>query len=190
MEIHAINVCSRTEVGKGAARRLRRAGRIPAIAYDKGETPVQLEISPQELVKVLREDGRNALFQLTFDDGQAPINVMIKESQRHPLSDEFIHVDFIKIDLDTPVTVKVNVNYNGRPVGALRGGKIEVRHRKVTITSVPQKIPFAIDVNVENIDLGDVLRVEDLALPEGVSVADEYKRTALYVIPMPKNQAA
>jgi large subunit ribosomal protein L25 len=187
MEVNVINVSTRTEKGKGAARSLRRAGQIPAVAYDKGETPVQLALNPKELLKVLRANGRNSVFELQVDEGGSSFHSMIQELQRHPVSDDIMHVDFLRIGLDQAVTVKVNVTFSGRPVGVLRGGKTKLYHRKVTVTALPKDIPLSIEVDVSGMDLGDVFRVGDLPLPEGVTTADDYKKTALFAVLVPKN---
>jgi len=183
MEINVLNVENRDSRGKGSARTLRRDGRIPGTAYVGGQKPLHFSTDPKSLMKFLNTDGKNALFQLNFeDDSNASQTAMLRELQRHPVSREPFHVDFRLVGLEEKVQVDVHVIYNGRPVGTLSGGKPEVFRRKVQVECLPGDIPKELPVDVTNLDMGHYLKAGDVPLPEGVSLVDDAGQNLVHII--------
>lgn len=185
METLQMTAQNRSEFGKGAARRLRRTGMIPVNAYQGGEAPASLQINPKDLEKITKQTGRNSVINVQVD-GASDFTCMIKELQRHPVTGNLMHADLLQIDTSKPVRVKVNVNFNGRPVGALRGGKVEVFRRRVELIAVPADIPLFVNVDVSPLDVGEAVRVSDLPLPEGASYLPEHANIRMYNIAAPK----
>jgi large subunit ribosomal protein L25 len=168
----ALVVESRASTGKGAARKLRAAGRIPAVLYGQGKVSVPLTIDPRALEKVLRSGGANALLDLTVEGRPelgSPV-ALVKELQRHPIRGTIVHADLYQVDLTRTVEVEVPVHLVGKAKGLDFGGILEHSLREVALECLPRSIPAAIEVDITNMELGDVIHVRDLVLPAGVSL--------------------
>jgi len=168
----ALVVESRASTGKGAARKLRAAGRIPAVLYGQGKASLPLTIDPRALEKVLRSGGANALLDLTVEGRPelgSPV-ALVKELQRHPIRGTIVHADLYQVDLTRTVEVEVPVHLVGKAKGLDFGGILEHSLREVALECLPRSIPAAIEVDITNMELGDVIHVRDLVLPAGVSL--------------------
>ena len=168
----ALTVESRASTGKGVARKLRAAGRIPAVLYGQGKESVPLTIDPRALEKVLRSGGANALLDLTVEGRPelgSPV-ALVKELQRHPIRGTIVHADLYQVDLTRTVEVEVPVHLVGKAKGLDFGGILEHSLREVALECLPRSIPAAIEVDITNMELGDVIHVRDLVLPAGVSL--------------------
>ena len=160
--------------GSRPARRLRREGLVPATVYGREAEPVTVTVNARELFGVLHtEAGLNALITLEVEGGKNVLT-MAKEIQRHPFRSEYRHVDFVAISLTEMVTTEVLIHLVGEPVGVLlNGGIIETLRNLVSIEALPQEIPSAIEVNIEDLDIGDTVKVSDLPALEGVEYLDD-----------------
>jgi len=168
----ALVVESRASTGKGVARKLRAAGRIPAVLYGQGKESVPLTIDPRALEKVLRSGGANTLLDLTVEGRPelgSPV-ALVKELQRHPIRGTIVHADLYQVDLTRTVEVEVPVHLVGKAKGLDFGGILEHSLREVALECLPRSIPAAIEVDITNMELGDVIHVRDLVLPAGVSL--------------------
>lgn len=171
----AFVVESRVATGKGAVRKLRAAGRIPAILYGHGKESVPLTVDPRALEKVLRVGGANALIDLTVEGRPelgSPV-ALVKELQRHPIRGTIMHADLYQVDLTRTVEVEVPVHLIGKPKGIDFGGILEHSLREIALECLPRSIPASIEVDVSNMEIGDVIHVRDLALPAGVSLVTD-----------------
>jgi large subunit ribosomal protein L25 len=171
----ALVVESRANTGKGAVRKLRAAGRIPAILYGQGKESVPLTIDPRALEKVLKTGGANTLLDLTVEgrsDLGKPV-ALVKELQRHPIRGTILHADLYQVDLTKTVEVEVPIHLTGRAKGIDFGGILEHSLREVALECLPRSIPAAIEVDVTNMEIGDVVHVRDLVLPAGVSLLSD-----------------
>jgi len=171
----ALVVEAREATGKGAARKLRAAGRIPAVLYGRGRDSLPLALDPRALERILRSAGANALLDLTIQ-GRSDLSdtvALVKELQRDPLRGEIIHADLYQVDLSRAVEVEVPIHLVGKPRGLEFGGILEHTLREVTLECLPRSIPDAIEVDISHLELGDVLHVRDLPLPEGVSLVSD-----------------
>lgn len=176
MEPLALTTENRAETGKGAMRRLRAKGLTPAIFYGPGKSAVKLAVSPKGLSHALQTPyRRNQVIALEVG-GERKL-AMVRELQVHPISREIQHVDFYEVDIKKTVEVKVPFATEGRAKGVIAGGEIFVVFRELPLRSTPDRIPALIKVDVTNMELGDTLRVKDLALPEGVSAALDPERS-------------
>ena len=168
-----LNAEARTERGKNVARRLRRSGRVPAVVYGEGDgssgqEALAISVSPDALYGVLRSDsGVNTLIGLILDGGQ-PSQVLIKDYQVDPISHDFLHVDFFRVEMDKAITVTVPIELTGEAEGVkVQGGLIDFVQRDVAITCLPADIPERISVDISSLMIGDGVRVRDLL--EGVA---------------------
>jgi len=171
----ALVVESRATTGKGAVRKLRAAGRIPAVLYGQGRESVPLTIDPRALEKVLRAGGANALLDLTVEGRPelgSPV-ALVKELQRHPIRGTIVHADLYQVDLTRTVEVEVPVHLVGKAKGLDFGGILEHSLREIALECLPRSIPASIEVDVSNMEVGDVIHVRDLVLPPGVSLVSD-----------------
>ena len=154
--------------GKNEARRLRRAGQIPAVLYG-GETKagplkaVPIAVNPTALLRIVRsESGFNTLIGLTVDGGGTS-RVLVKDYQLDPISQHLLHVDFYRVAMDKEITVAVPVVIKGEAKGVKQqGGLLEFVHRELEVECLPSQIPERIDVDVAELMLGQSVRVRDL----------------------------
>ncbi len=155
--------------GKNHARRLRRAGRVPAVVYGgdtRGGKPVAVD--PKELMRILRsESGVNTLIELALDGGDAG-RVLVKEFQVDPISSDLLHVDFYRLAMDKALTVTVPVSLAGEAVGVKQqGGLVDFVTREVQVECMPSEIPEHIEVDISELRVGDGVRLRDQV--EGVA---------------------
>ena len=167
MDFAKIDVDVRTTTGKGAARRIRGAGKVPAILYGRKEEPMSLSIDPNALVKSMdKEKRRNTVF--TLNVGGEALTVMIRDAQIHPLTRRIQHVDFIRIDLEDEVKVTVPIVLKGTPQGVILGGTLHQSVHELRLAAKPGAIPARIEVDVSSLGIGSVVHVRDLNLGEGL----------------------
>lgn len=177
--MHSVTANPRTESGKGAARRLRKSGQIPAVAYGKGLPATALAVAPKDIVSVLKsERGQNTVLQVKVD-GASDLLVMIKDFSYHPVTRSLEHVDFIQVNLEEPVEADVPLVTTGRAAGMTFGGVLRQVYRTLPVRCVPDRIPLRIEADVTSLEVGDSLAVKDLALPEGVEVHLAPEQTVL-----------
>ncbi len=165
----------RHKTGKEIARKLRNQGLIPGIIYGPGSEPVPLAVKANELKKVLyRYRGEQILFNLTLEDNGSTAQklALVKELQYHPVTDEIIHVDFYEISMEREVEVEVPIVIVGKAKGVETGGHLQQLLHTMTVACLPGAIPDKIEVDVTELEMGDVLHVRDLTPPEGVRYLD------------------
>lgn len=171
MEQMILSVTHRTETGKSAARKIRKQGQIPALAYAGGAEPVHFLLDPVELLKQLRNKGKNTLLTLQSAHGDLDNKtVMLREMQRNALTRAPIHADFAIVDQNQAIQAPVKVTFTGKPAGVALGGVVEILHTKLTVECLPALIPSDITMDISGLGLGAKLTVADLGLVEGVSV--------------------
>jgi len=164
---------SRTELGGRAAKRMRRAGRVPAVLYGRNQETVTLSVGERELNTALHtEAGFNAIINLEMGGERQP--TLAREIQRHPVRSDIVHLDFIRISLSEAVEAEVAIETTGTPVGVREsGGIIEHLRNEVLVRALPTNIPNQILADISALDIGDVLRVRDLPELPGVLYLDE-----------------
>jgi len=179
-------VVAKPRVGKfnkNAARRVRVAGKIPAVLYGAGHEPVALEVDPKQISRILfSETGHNTIFDVTFG-GEAAAKAMIVDWQREPIKDRLIHIDLKRIALDKTLKVSVRVKLLGTAAGVkTAGGILDQVLREVEIECLPADIPSHIDVDVSGLNLFDVLRVKDLPHSEKIKYLEDEDATVAHVV--------
>jgi large subunit ribosomal protein L25 len=177
-----LQVTARTGLGKGGARSLRRQGLIPATVYGRGLTPCSVVVNPKVLSQaVATEAGWNTLLTLQGEGDFAGKVVILKDAQFDAIRREMTHVDFQVVDLQKKVHVMVPVHPVGKSVGEKAGGNLQVIRHELEVFCLPTAIPGSIDVDVTKLAIGDVLHIEDLALPAGVEVPHDVNFTVITV---------
>ena len=173
---------NRADTGKGAARRLRAAGRVPAVLYGHGGQPKHLSVDAREFGHALRTDaGSNVLLELQV--GRTRHLALAKEIQRHPVRGTFTHVDFLLVRRGEKVTVAVPVHLVGESPGAREGGVIDQDLYQLSVEAEVTAVPDAIEADVSGLGIGDVLRVGDLKAPAGATVLDDPDASVVSVVP-------
>lgn len=170
---------ARTEFGKGAARRTRRAGQIPAVIYGHGTDPVHLALPGQETFLTLRQ--ANVLLEIIVDGGK-PVMALPRQIQRDPITGGIDHVDLIIVKAGEKVSVEVALEVVGE---AERGSLVNVDLNSLTVFAPATDIPEVIEVDIEGLVIGDQILVGDLKLPEGVEAQLEADVMVLNVTPPP-----
>jgi large subunit ribosomal protein L25 len=168
---------------KNAARRVRVAGKIPAVLYGSGHNPVALEVDPKQISRILfSEAGHNTIFDVEVA-GQATAKAMIVDWQREPIKDQLIHIDLKRIALDKTLRVKVRVKLLGIPLGVkASGGILDQVLRQVEIECLPGDIPSHIDVDISHLALFDTLRVSDLPHSGSIKYLNAEDATVAHVV--------
>jgi large subunit ribosomal protein L25 len=173
----------REDFGKNAARRTRRAGRIPGVVYGGGGPVIPVTVDPEGIREVLHsEAGHNAIFTLQVR-GKAPARAMIRDWQAEPVHGGLLHVDLVRIALDTKLKLKVAIHVTGEAQGVkVQGGIFEFMLREVEVECLPDDIPEAITVDVTPLSLGQNLRVADLPIGPKVKVLTDPNRVVAHVV--------
>ncbi len=162
----------RGEAGKGSARRTRAAGRVPGVVYGRGMDPVSISVDRREFVTALLSDsGMNTLLDIEID-GDTTL-ALTKELQRDPVRGTLMHADFVKVDRTVEVEVEVPVHIIGESPGAKEGGVLENPLHTVHVRSLPGDVPEAIEADVSGLNIGDSLRVADLAEGRAFTILDD-----------------
>ncbi|MBN1939797.1 MAG: 50S ribosomal protein L25 [Candidatus Aminicenantes bacterium] len=174
----------RDAFGKNASYRIRQTGRIPAILYGEGQSNLPIVLDKKDIIKILKsETGLNTLFKISVPGGER--DVMIKDVQIDPISDQLIHADLIQIDMNKAVRVEVPVELIGEAVGVkTEGGFIDFMTRELMIECLPALIPERLTVNVSELHLHQSIKVGEVALPEGIKlITDPGAVVALVQVP-------
>ena len=180
-----INAQQREETGKQAAKRLRNAGLAPVIVYKKGKIGVNLTIKSADLIHALHTSaGENVIIKLEYEkEGkETHKTVIIKEMQHHPIRGSIIHVDFSEISLTQSIQVKIPVHPVGEAIGVKRdGGILEHVLWELDIECLPTKIPEKIDVNVEELEIGNAIHVKDLKVDSDIKILTDPEEVVVLV---------
>ena len=159
-----LEAVKRDSRGKNEARRLRAAGRIPAVLYGGAGESIALSVTPKELSRILHSDtGENTIIELHVQGGETT-RVLVKDYLLNPIDHAMLHADFYRVSLDKPITVTVTIVIKGEPKGVkLQGGVLDLPHREVEIESLPLEIPESLEVDVSELMIGEGVHLRDLA---------------------------
>ncbi len=179
-------VIAKTREGKfnkNAARRVRVAGKIPAVLYGSGHDPVAVEVDPKQISRILySETGPNTILDVEVT-GQPVTKAMIVDFQREPIKDKLIHIDLKRIALDKVLQVRVRVKLLGVPIGVkAEGGVLDQVLREVEIECLPADIPGHIDVDVSELGMHQVLRVSGLPHSDKIKYVTSEDATVAHVV--------
>lgn len=161
------------ELGTRPSRRLRREGRVPGVVYGMGGESVSVAVDARDLWSVLNTDaGLNALLTLEVD-GDRQLG-LVKELQHHPIRNEVIHVDFIRVDADVAVEVEVRVVLEGDASAVTNEeGVVEQAAFSIRVLAKPEAIPNELTIDISEMTMGDTLRAGDIELPDGVELVGD-----------------
>jgi large subunit ribosomal protein L25 len=181
MATASLSASVRTDTGKGAARKLRAAGSIPAVIYGHGREPQSLVTNARETERLLQRIAPSSTVIELSVDGKVS-RTLIREIQRHPFKRHVMHLDFQELVAGEKVAVKVPIVYLGTPEGVrLEGGILDQVMHELQLECDPGNIPEHVDVDISHVRVGKPLHVSDLTLPAGVTVMDEPGATVCVV---------
>jgi len=189
MEQLTLNIEPRETRGKGPARRLRAAGKLPAVLYGHGNNTT-VTVDPKVVHKYLLNEGsRNALLSLKGPkvDGKF---ALIKDYQVDPLTRVLVHIDLLEVNVNEKIEVSVQLTITGKSIGVAEGGVLNIIERKLLVKCLPLKIPKHIDVDVTQLKIGASIHADQLSLPEGVERAGAGNPTIVACVPPTKEEEA
>ena len=182
-QVLTVEAEAREDFGKNASRRMRRAGRIPAVVYGGGGPAIPVAVDPKRILQILHsESGHNAIFTLEIP-GKAPARVMIREWQTEPIRGDLLHVDLVRIARDAKLKLQVPIHVTGEPVGVkVQGGIFEFVLREVEVECLPDDIPEHFIADVSGLELGKNFRVSDLPVDPKVKILTDPTRVVAHVV--------
>jgi large subunit ribosomal protein L25 len=182
-----LEVNRRTPEGSRSARRLRRTGRVPGVLYGGGDEPVSFDVDARELRLALARAG--AVLDLSVDGGGAT-PVVLKDAQRDAVRGHTVHVDLMRVNLNTAITAVVPVELTGgdESPGAREGGVLEQVTRELNVEALPSDIPESITLDVSGMQINDTLTLDALVMPAGITLLDD-PETTLATLSPPRLQA-
>ena len=166
-------------------KELRQAGKVPAVVYGFETENTSLSVDENEFIKVIREVGRNGVIDLEIADGVT--QVMVNEYQFDALKNQITHIDFIAINMQTEVTVEVQIELTGEAPGQKEGGVLEQPLFEVSVTAKPADIPETIEVDISELNVGDSIHVEDIR-SKGNFVIENEDADALVIVSAPSEE--
>ncbi len=172
-------------MGNGPARRLRQAGQIPAVLYGPKTESVLLSVNKSDLDLALKKgrSGQIILNLVVQDNGETYTRpAMIKELQLHPVSRNYLHIDFYEINLDRKITLGIPIVTVGSSVGVERGGILQIIRRELEVECLPFEVPESIEIDITDLDMGDSIHVKDISMDGEVELLGESNLTVLTVL--------
>ncbi|MEX2282499.1 MAG: 50S ribosomal protein L25/general stress protein Ctc [Gemmatimonadota bacterium] len=180
----ALSAEPREQRGKGGSRKLRSAGRIPAVIYGHGEATRSLTVDARELERLFAHIRREStVINVRITGEKAEVKALIREVQSHPARGTILHIDFYQIHAGERITVEVPIHLIGTPAGVKAGGILQHSLNQLEIECLADQIPNEIRIDVTALEIGDSLHVSDLPLPEGVDSLVDGDRSVASVIP-------
>ena len=178
-----MNVQRRAEFGKGASKRIRRDGMVPAIVYGGAEDTVSVSVDPKMIFKLLRsEAGRNTILTLAVEGGGTS-SVILKDWQIDPVRETILHADFQRIAMDKLLRVNVPIAIRGEAIGVkTEGGMLDLVLREIEVECLPKDIPERIECDVTELEINESIRASDLPIPSEVAMLTEKNRVVVHVV--------
>lgn len=174
----------RTSVGKGKAKALRRENRVPAVLYGPETDPVLLYINAKDLDQVMKNSSAGQLIlNLVVQNGESYTKTtMVKELQVHPVSRNFLHVDFYEVSMDRKLKVNVPVVIKGKAKGVEAGGMLQIIRHELEILCLPLEVPESIEVDVTDLDMGDSIHIGDISPGSDIEFLEDAHSTIVTIL--------
>ncbi len=168
-----LNAEPRSDTGKGASRRLRHAGKVPAIMYGGGKDPESLTLSLNEVIRNLENEAFYSHI-LNVKVGSAKTRAVLRDLQRHPSRPIIMHMDLLRVSESEKIKMNVPLHFTGEDLapGVKAGGLVSHELVEVEIECLPRDLPEYIDIDISALEIGDSLHLSDLVVPEGVTVLE------------------
>lgn len=165
MEIIELKAQVRREKGKNKVNKLRAEGLVPANLYGYKSEPTDIVVNGRDFDHLIHSAaGTHVILKLVIDNGQSP-TVIVKETQRNPLRDDLLHVDFLSVALDEKITAAVPVSLVGDSAGVREGGILQHGLWEVQVEALPTNLPDHLEIDISNLGIGESLHASDIPLP-------------------------
>lgn len=171
----------RDNLSRSVTKQLRSEGFIPAVVYGKNQDPVTVSIDKIDLLKTIRDEGRNAIISLDVENEQK-IDVMVQDYQKETIKDDIIHVDFFAVDMSEEMDVAVPVRLDGEATGVKEGGVLQQPLFELQVRAKPADIPEEIPVDVSNLNIGDSISVADIKKTGNYEILDDPETTVAVIL--------
>lgn len=172
--IHEIPAEGRTDQGKGASRRLRHSGKVPAIVYGGKETPSSIQLVHNTVYLASQHEWfYSAILDLKLDGKNQ--KVLLRDMQRHPVKPQILHLDFQRVDENTAIRIRVPLHFLNQEksvAGKTSGVLISHALTDVEVSCLPRDLPEYIEVDLASLNVGDIIHLSDLKLPQGVEIPE------------------
>ena len=160
MKSVSLNGIARVKLGKGFSKSMRKNGNVPCVIYGGGqESPVHIGVSENQLKKVIYTPN---VYKISIAVEEKSYETIIRDIQFHPVNDNILHVDFLQLQDDKPVSIAVPVKLKGNSIGILNGGKLNLVMRQLTVTCLPTDLPDNIEIDISDLRIGQSVRIESL----------------------------
>ena len=187
MSMHAtLKAEKRDATGKGVARKLRAAGRLPGVVYGQGEEALSITLDTADAEYLFHSISvENTIVDVEGEE--ASFQTLVREIQVHPFRPDLMHVDFYRLQEGVKVDVEIPVNLNGTPKGVkMSGGILQQVVYELPVKVIPSKIPDSFEIDVSGLDVGDSIHVSELELPEGVEEIELDPERTVCTVVLPK----
>jgi len=175
----------REATGKGAGRRLRAGGRIPAVVYGLERPCISVSVDAHDLEHLMARVSEHVMISLEVGQNGPTEHVIVRESQRDPITDRLVHADFHRIDPSRLLQIEIPIAPKGVAVGTKEGGLLERLVRTVTVRCLPANMPAVVEIDVSEIRIGHSLHVNEVTPPEGLEILTS-PETALFTVLAPR----
>ncbi|MBT2599840.1 MULTISPECIES: 50S ribosomal protein L25/general stress protein Ctc [unclassified Oceanobacillus] len=176
-----LNATKREDLTKSATKQIRLSGRVPAVVYGKAKDPKNVSVDSVELVKTVRDEGRNAIISLQVDNNS--VDVMLHDYQIDPIKDELLHADFYIVNMSEEMDVNVAVRLDGESKGEKEGGVLQQPFYEILVRAKPNEIPEEIVIDVSDLDVGDSIMVSDIKVVGNYEILEDPDTSVVSITP-------
>jgi len=181
-----LEVAERETRGSANTRRLRKEGLIPGVLYGRGKTPHAFCVPERELRRVLTgSSGLHAILDVVLEGQKTTHASILKDYQQDAITGRIVHIDLHEVRLDQPIQAQVVIELVGESAGTKEGGVLSQVSREINVEALPMEIPERIEVDISEMNIGDTLRLADVAKQEGVTFLDDPEETVLATVTPP-----
>jgi large subunit ribosomal protein L25 len=177
-----LKATKREDLTKSTTKQIRNEGRVPAVIYGKAKDAQSISVDSVELVKTVRDEGRNAIISLNIENDK-PVDVMLHEYQIDPLRDELVHADFYIVNMSEEMDVEVPLRLEGEAQGSKDGGVLQQPLYELQVRAKPGDIPEEIVVDISELAIGDTIAIADLPKASNYEFLEDEDTTIATVLP-------
>ena len=183
-----LNVQLREKTGTQTVKQVRRDDFIPAVVYGLDKPPTSIKVSRGEYEGLMRKHkGESVVFHINVLEGEKKVrdySAIVKEEQLHPLRENILHIDFLRVSLTEEIEVSIQIDLKGDPIGVKQeGGSLDHVLRDLNVFCTPLNIPKALVVDISGLKIGDAIHVKDIKLPENVKTEQDPEAMVASVVP-------
>jgi large subunit ribosomal protein L25 len=168
---------------KSSNKKIRGQGKIPAVLYGNDAENQSIYVDNSDFIKVIRKVGRNGVITLKIEGDNNDYPVMMYDVQTDRIKDQLVHLDFYKVDMKSEVDTEVTVHLKGEAAGQKDGGVVQHLVREISVRALPADIPESIDVNIENLNIGDSVQISDLKKSSSYEILDDGEEVIISITP-------